>query len=103
LAGKYTESCSSGTDGSAFILKTDSEGNQEWIKVFSNCTLYSVQQTSDGGYVAAGVKNENAWLVKLAGYGKGVEDKKAPVSCFSQIRNYNFDIFHWIFHWNHFW
>lgn len=66
LAGKYTEPCSSGPDSAAFMLKTDSDGNQEWIKVFSNCTLYSVQQTSDGGYVAAGIKNENAWLVKLS-------------------------------------
>ncbi len=39
LTGKYTESCSYGTDGSSFMLKTDSEGNQEWMKVLSNCTL----------------------------------------------------------------
>lgn len=73
LAGKYTEPCSFGPDSAAFILKTDSEGNQEWMKVFSNCTLYSVQQTSDSGYVAAGVKNENAWLVKLANDIEGTE------------------------------
>ncbi|PAV11078.1 hypothetical protein ASJ81_11400 [Methanosarcina spelaei] len=65
LTGKYTKSCSFEIEGAAFILKTDSEGNQEWIKIFSNCTLYSIQQTSDSGYVAAGVKNGNVWLVKL--------------------------------------
>jgi hypothetical protein len=67
LAGMYNDSWAFDTDDNAFIMKTDSEGNQEWIKEFRNCTLYSVQQTSDGGYVAAGVKNENAWLIKLTG------------------------------------
>ncbi|AKB24984.1 hypothetical protein MSMTP_1515 [Methanosarcina sp. MTP4] len=86
LTGRY--------DGSAFILKTDSDGNQEWLKEFSNCTLYSVQQTSDGGYVAAGVKNENAWLVKLAGDGRNIENEETSIeyndisdSVFSQILN----------------
>nr|WP_255678998.1 hypothetical protein [Methanosarcina sp. DH1] len=73
LTGRYTEFCSYGTEGAAFILKTDSEGDQKWMKIFSNCTLYSVQQTSDGGYVAAGVKNGNAWLVKLKGDEKDTE------------------------------
>jgi len=73
LAGMYNGSWAFETDDNAFILKTDSEGNQEWIKEFTNCTLYSVQQTSDGGYVAAGVKNENAWLVKLANNREGTE------------------------------
>lgn len=112
LAGKYTESYSFGTDSTAFILKTDSEGNQEWVKVFSNCTLYSVQQTSDGGYIAVGVKNGNAWLVKLAGNGNtesegskdsesesrgNIESENAPDSFFDQIRYYICDIFRGIF------
>lgn len=100
LAGKYTESCSNGTDGSAFILKTDSAGNQEWIKIFSNCMLYSVQQTSDGGYVAAGVKNGNAWLVKLSGDVAGIEHREKSDSGFIQTKNYNYNIFNWIFWWN---
>jgi hypothetical protein len=79
LTGKYTESCSYGTDGSSFILKTDSEGNQEWLKVLSNCTLYSVQQTSDGGYVAAGVKSGDAWLVKLAGDRMDNQNRELPI------------------------
>ncbi|MFY1112054.1 MAG: hypothetical protein AB3K77_10290 [Methanosarcinaceae archaeon] len=94
LTGRYNDSSSFVIDGSAFILKTDSDGNQEWLKEFSNCTLYSVQQTSDGGYVAAGVKNENAWLVKLAGDGRNAEDRESSIkyndtadSVFSQILN----------------
>jgi len=126
LVGKYTESYSYGTDGSAFILKTDSKGNQEWMKVFSNCTLYSVQQTSDSGYIAAGVKNGNAWLVKLAGdkegthyedrknneseRGNGTESESAESaeygntsdSFFDQIRYYIYDTFNGFFQWDYY-
>lgn len=105
LTGRYNDSFSYVIDGSAFILKTDSEGNQEWIKVFPNCTLYSGQQTSDGGYIAAGVKNENAWLVKLEGdregvdygNGEGVDYKDLSDSSFSPIKNHVYDIFPWVF------
>ncbi|KKG14682.1 hypothetical protein EO98_17395 [Methanosarcina sp. 2.H.T.1A.6] len=76
VTGRYNDSLSFVIDGSAFILKTDSDGNQEWLKEFSNCTLYSVQETSDGGYVAAGVKNDNAWLVKLEGDGRNAENEE---------------------------
>ena len=118
LTGKYTEPCSFGTDGSAFILKTDSEGNQELIKVFSNCTLYSVQQTSDDGYIAAGIKNGNAWLVKLAGdekrtgsegsegigfeNGESAEYGNTSNSLSAQIRYYVCDIFKGIFQWDYY-
>lgn len=102
LTGIYDNPKYFGYDGGAFVLKTNSEGNQEWIKEFSNCTLYSVQQTSDGGYIAAGVKNENAWLVKLAGDEKDVENKVSSIeyndttdNIFSQIFNYIFGIFRW--------
>jgi hypothetical protein len=101
LAGKYTESCSFGPGDSAFILKTDSEGNQEWMKVFSNCTLYSVQQTSDDGYIAAGVKNGNAWLVKLVGDKGRIEYENIRDGSSSQIKNSTYNIFYWIFHWDY--
>ena len=100
LTGRYNDSLSFVIDGSAFILKTDSDGNQEWLKEFTNCTLYSVQQTSDGGYVAAGVKNENAWLVKLAGDGRNTENEGSSIesddtsdSVFSQILNYIYGMY----------
>lgn len=99
LAGKYTGSCSYGKDGSAFILKTDSKGNQEWMKIFSNCTLYSVQQTSDDGYIAAGVKNGNAWLVKLVDDKGSIEYENIRDYSSSQIKNSTYNIFYWIFHW----
>ncbi|WP_048171659.1 hypothetical protein [Methanosarcina siciliae] len=104
LTGRYNDSFSYAIDGSAFILNTDSEGNQEWMKVFPNCTLYSGRQTSDGGYIAAGVKNGNAWLVKLegdgeaidCGIGKGVEYKDIADSNVNLTKNNIYDIFPWV-------
>ena len=66
------------------LLKTDSKGNQEWEKIYgaSNCAnAYSIQQTSDGGYIAAGdihLSEERCydfWLVKTDSYGNIEWDK----------------------------
>ncbi len=41
----------------AFLIKTDAYGNVQWAKTYGTLTLdefTSVQQTSDGGYIAAG-------------------------------------------------
>ncbi len=102
LAGMYNGSWSFGIDNSAFVLKTDSDGNQEWLKELPNCTLYSAQETSDGGYIAAGIKNENGWLVKLAGDKRNAEDGESSIesddaseSIFSQILDYIYGIFQW--------
>lgn len=126
LTGMYNDSWAFETDGDAFILKTDSEGNQEWMKVFLNCTLYSVQQTSDSGYVAAGVKNGNAWLVKLMGdekdakyetvkdtesengketepeNGENKESGNTSDSFSAQVRHYICDIFRGVFQWDYY-
>jgi hypothetical protein len=60
----------------AWMVKTDSSGNVQWNKIYgpdveySDRYFYSFQQTSDGGFIAAGSTNEfdngngSIWLVK---------------------------------------
>jgi len=67
MSGMSSSPKFSGSGGKGFILKTDADGNQEWMVEFSNCTLYSVEQTSDNGYIAAGIKDGRPWVVKLEG------------------------------------
>jgi hypothetical protein len=43
-----------------FLIKTDAKGNIQWDKTYrgkDDDSAYSVQQTSDGGYIVAG----NTW------------------------------------------
>jgi len=71
LAG-YTNSPEAG-DNDFWLVKTDANGNEEWNKTFGGASTdmaYSVQQTSDGGYILAGrtfsfgAGNSDFWLVK---------------------------------------
>jgi len=46
-----------GAGGDVFLLKTDASGNLQWAKTFGGSyvdSAFSVQQTSDGGYIVAG-------------------------------------------------
>ncbi|MFZ8835331.1 MAG: T9SS type A sorting domain-containing protein [Candidatus Caldipriscus sp.] len=52
----YTASFGAGNDD-LFLIKTDASGNVQWAKTYggaSNDRAYSVQQTSDGGYIVSG-------------------------------------------------
>lgn len=59
----------------AWLIKTDSSGNEEWSKTYGGSgteTAYSVVQTSDGGYAIAGDTSDfggNFWLVKTNSFG----------------------------------
>jgi hypothetical protein len=51
-----------------FLIKTDANGNIQWAKTYGGTgddKAYSVQQTSDGGYIVAGLTNS---------FGAGTED-----------------------------
>lgn len=72
----YTESF--GTAGDVYLLRTDSDGNLLWSQSYggaSNDRGWSVQQTTDGGYVIAGysesfgVGDKNVYLIKTDEFG----------------------------------
>jgi PGF-pre-PGF domain-containing protein len=77
LAG-YTSSFGAG--GSDFwLVKTNSSGDHEWNKTFGGSSVdssYSVQQTSDGGYIVGGgtysfgAGNRDVWLIKVKATGE---------------------------------
>gem|GEM_PF-1338670 len=60
-------------DGDAWLIKTDSNGTEQWNRTFGGSKLdeaYSVHETMDGGYIVAGTTGSfceecyDVWLVK---------------------------------------
>ncbi|MEA3282136.1 MAG: hypothetical protein U9Q68_06170, partial [Euryarchaeota archaeon] len=58
VAGSTDIQIGSGTQYAAWLIKTDFSGKEDWNQTYDYDTgmdeFYSVQQTSDGGYIAAG-------------------------------------------------
>jgi len=68
IVGKTTSYGAGGAD--LWLIKTDAAGNEEWSKTFGGSwgdTGYSVQQTSDGGYIIVGYTlsyDYDLWVIK---------------------------------------
>jgi len=80
IVGGYTLSYGAGGDD-VWLVKTDSDGNEEWSQTYggdSSDVAYSVRQTNDGGYIAAGhtlsygAGLHDVWLIRLASIPTGV-------------------------------
>lgn len=83
IVAGYTYSYGAG-ESDAWVIKLDAYGNKTWDKTFGG-TSYdaarSIQQTPDGGYIAAGYTGSNGaggndgWVLKLDASGNKTWDK----------------------------
>ena len=83
IVAGWTASSGAG-DFDAYILKLDESGNTTWTKTFGGSTYdyaYSIQQTTDGGYIVAGTTlsfgagNADGYVLKLDENGNLLWDK----------------------------
>jgi hypothetical protein len=66
---------------SAWLIKTDTDGNKLWDRVFDGGYINSLQQTTDDGYIMCGNfessedNNSHIWLIKTDAEGNKIWDK----------------------------
>jgi hypothetical protein len=79
-----TRSYGQGGNSAVWLIKTDANGDEAWERAFNgpdDTVGYSVQQTSDGGYIVAGSRVPyggligEIWLIKTNANGNRVWDK----------------------------
>ena len=63
-----------------YLIKTDGNGDSLWTKTFDGGVTggaggYSVQQTTDDGYIIAGERNQKIYLIKTDGNGDSLWTK----------------------------
>jgi hypothetical protein len=80
-----TESYTTGGSYDVYLIKTDSQGNQIWHKTFGGINAdygYSVQQTFDGGYIIAGIRGAEIYIIKTDDMGNMTNINELNISSF---------------------
>jgi hypothetical protein len=76
----YTNSFGVPSEDNIWLIKTDSNGNEEWNKTFGESGVeygFSVQETSDNGFILIGhINYQNIYLIKTDSQGNLVWDNK---------------------------
>jgi hypothetical protein len=86
IAGSTEEPNPSVAYGAYYMVKTDSNGNKEWDKIFEGlgldyCAASGCRQTSDGGYIITGMSDSwgdgdlDIWVVKTDASGNIIWNK----------------------------
>ena len=75
IEGGYLFLAKRGSYYPLWIVKVDTDGNEEWHFTLNDIPVKSVQQTFDGGYVLVGKKSDDVWLVKIKG---GLKSENQP-------------------------
>jgi hypothetical protein len=82
--GGYIIFGSSASFGGGWLLKTDSDGDTLWTRIYKGCAFSSGQQTSDGGYIITGLTTSyggGLLLIKTDSLGYvGVEEPPVPAT-----------------------